>query len=191
MLKKHLQPIVRVKEPDSNRMNRAAVVLILNSLEEEISLLLVRRAVRQDDPWSGQMAFPGGYMAAQDISVLDTAIREAREEVGINLLDHELIGTINNVRSARRPLIVTPFVALLRNKVVLTLQKNEVAEATWAPIRDLLRIPLIKRRIKTSEGELEVDGMKYRDQIIWGLTLRMIKDFLSRLDDGMDAPRNL
>jgi 8-oxo-dGTP pyrophosphatase MutT (NUDIX family) len=172
-------------------MNRAAVVLILNSLEEEISLLLVRRAVRQDDPWSGQMAFPGGYMAAQDISVLDTAIREAREEVGINLLDHELIGTINNVRSARRPLIVTPFVALLRNKVVLTLQKNEVAEATWAPIRDLLRIPLIKRRIKTSEGELEVDGMKYRDQIIWGLTLRMIKDFLSRLDDGMDAPRNL
>jgi 8-oxo-dGTP pyrophosphatase MutT (NUDIX family) len=162
-------------------MNRAAVVLILNSFENGIALLLVKRAVRQSDPWSGQMAFPGGYMDAQDASLLDTAIRETQEEVGINLLDHELLGTINEVYSATRVLTVTPLVALLRNKVVLTLKKDEVADAAWAPLSDLLRKTPIRKRVETSKGELEVDAIQYRDQIIWGLTLRMIKDFLSRL----------
>jgi len=187
-LKQRLKPIVCVKGPDSNRMRRAAVVLILDPLRKEVSLLLVRRAVRESDPWSGQMALPGGYMTDHDSSVLDTAIRETQEEVGINLIDHELLGRINDVRSARRDLVIIPFVALLKTKVVLVLRKDEVAEADWIPINDLARSSVIKRRIKTSKGELEVDAMQYRDEIIWGLTLRMINDFLTRLNDRIEIP---
>jgi len=181
ILKNRLKPIIHEKEPNSDWAHRAAVVLLLNSLEKGISLLLVRRAVRITDPWSGQMAFPGGYMTSQDTCVLDTAIRETREEVGINLIEHELLGTINDVSSTTRILIVTPFVALLRNRVDVMLHKDEIAEAAWIPVSDLLMRPLTKQYIKTTEGELEVDSILYHDQVIWGLTLRMIEDFLSRI----------
>ena len=120
-------------------------------------------------------------MTSQDTCVLDTAIRETREEVGINLIEHELLGTINDVSSTTRILIVTPFVALLRNRVDVMLHKDEIAEAAWIPVSDLLMRPLTKQHIKTTEGELEVDSILYRDQVIWGLTLRMIEDFLSRI----------
>ncbi len=180
ILRNHLKPTVHEREASSDLGHRAAVVLLLNSFEKEISLLLVRRAVRLTDPWSGQMAFPGGYMTSQDTCVLDTAIRETREEVGINLIEHELLGTINDVSSTTRVLIVTPFVALLRNRVGVILQKDEIAEAAWIPINDLLMLPLSKQHIRTTEGELEVDGILCHDQIIWGLTLRMIEDLLSR-----------
>ena len=181
-LKKRLEPIALVKKPETGKMPRAAVAVILNALEEEFALLLVRRTIRQRDPWSGQIAFPGGHMTSQDSTLLDTAIRETREEVGISLLNHELLGRINDAHSRRRELVVTPFVASLRWRRAIVLQREEVAEATWVPINNLQKSPSIRRCIKTSEGELEADGIPYGDQIIWGLTLRIINDLLSRLD---------
>ena len=120
-VRKRLEPIASVKELKTSEMHRAAVVLILDSPEKEASLLLIRSTIRQSDPWSGQIAFLGGHMTNQDTPILETAIRETQEEVGINLLDHELLGTINDVCSTRLGLLVTPFVASLRSKVTLVL----------------------------------------------------------------------
>ncbi|MFH0848695.1 MAG: CoA pyrophosphatase [archaeon] len=181
-LKTSLGPIGREEEPESKAQQLAAVTMILDPLEEEMSLLLVRRTARQDDPWSGQMAFPGGHMTDQDSSLVETAIRETLEEVGINLHEHELLGTISDVRSTRRGLVITPFVASLKYRVKMELRKDEITEAMWIPISYLARTTAVKRRVKTSEGEVEVEGIPYSDQFIWGLTFRMIGDFLPRLD---------
>jgi 8-oxo-dGTP pyrophosphatase MutT (NUDIX family) len=186
-LRKGLEPIARVKKLGFNRASRAAVALILNLNEAQGSLLLIRRADRDGDPWSGQIAFPGGRMTSQDSDLLDTVTRETREEVGINLLDHELLGTLNDVYSTRASLVITPFVASLRSNVALTIGKYEIAQAFWIPVNYLRMSPVIKHRIESFDGELEVDSISYRGHIIWGLTLRMIIDLASRLKD-IDEP---
>ncbi len=185
-LREKLEPIATPRGPKSEVVCQAAVVLILNSLEEQLSLLLVRRAVRQDDPWSGQTAFPGGHTNSQDASLLDTVIRETQEEVGVNLLDHDLLGRMSDVYSARRPVVVTPFVASLRTEVTLALRRDELSDVTWIPVRDLARSQIVKQHIRTSEHEMEADGIAYRDQFIWGLTLRMINDLLARLGNAYE-----
>src|SRR6185295_16981272 len=64
---------------------RASVAMVLAESGGEVDLLLIHRATRDDDPWSGHMAFPGGRRHPDDTDVVHTAVRETLEEVGIDL----------------------------------------------------------------------------------------------------------
>src|SRR5208337_658874 len=104
----------------------AAVAVIIDP-QHEGSMLLIQRTEREGDPWSGQIAFPGGHKASGDRTLLDTAMREADEEVGIALRQHETLGALPPVRSRIRHISVAPFVFLLR--VREEIQRNmEVAD---------------------------------------------------------------
>jgi len=105
-----------------------------------LDALFVKRAESAVDPWSGQIAFPGGRFEHPDNGIIDTAIREAREETGIDLLvQSRLVGTLDEVRPSNRPnLIVTPFVALVEDRPIPKLG-SEIEEAFWAPLRRLER----------------------------------------------------
>ncbi len=166
--------------PDEAGVHRAAVALVIDSLTDEDRLLLVKRTARPHDPWSGQMAFPGGRMSHQDKSLLDTVVREVQEETGFNLSDHDIVGTIDDVRSSSQPVVVTPFVVFLRKTVTLTLEEDELASASWVPMKQLSK-PTMKHLIVQAERELYAEAIPYNDHFIWGLTLRMIKDLLSRI----------
>src|SRR5258706_13265424 len=89
---------------DLEQARRAAVALVLSpSLADApaLSLLLVRRAERDGDPWSGHMALPGGHAHPSDVDLLHTARRETLEEVGIDLTDAELLGRLDEVGMMR------------------------------------------------------------------------------------------
>jgi 8-oxo-dGTP pyrophosphatase MutT (NUDIX family) len=110
---------------------------------DRLELLYIRRATREGDPWSGDLAFPGGRRDPDDSSDLACAVREAREEVALDLADatqFRLCGRLDDVRvPVRRGGIMSAFVFLqLRPGAECVPAADEVAVALWAPVSCLL-----------------------------------------------------
>jgi len=153
---------------------------------EEAELLLIRRAERRGDPWSGHMALPGGRRDPEDENLLATAIRETREEVGIDLAAH---GTLLTrlpdvpavVRGRRIGMIIAPFVFALRATPELTLS-DEVAEALWTPLGPLARGERSSTYRYTHEGNvLDLPCLLVNERIVWGLTYLMLEQLFKAL----------
>ena len=132
-----------IEEP---RVARAAVALVLADPGDGVELLLIRRATRDDDPWSGHMALPGGRRDPDDADAVATASRETLEEVGVDLgADAEVIGRLDELRAVARhrplDLVITPVVFVLHRAVVLRPSPREVESAVWVPLSFLDRGP--------------------------------------------------
>ncbi|TVR60770.1 MAG: CoA pyrophosphatase [Gemmatimonadales bacterium] len=148
--------------------------------------LLIRRARHERDPWSGQMALPGGRRDPADASLLATAIRETREETRVDLsAAGRLLGRLPTVtpRTPHLPaLSVIPFVFVLSGPVTATAASPEVAEVVWAPVTllvgDNARIThyLPMEGVRLAFPALDVDG-----RTVWGLTHRILDDFRVRM----------
>ena len=161
----------------------AAVAVIINSDSEGSSILLIRRAERKDDPWSGQIAFPGGRRSLEDKNLTETAIREAWEEVGIQLKDHHLLGHLPMVGTRNRLMHVLPVVFELKSPVSIRTNR-EVTEAFWVPSSDLDRLEVKEREVQVESGSLIVPSYDYEGRVIWGLTFRIINLLLNRVTPG-------
>jgi 8-oxo-dGTP pyrophosphatase MutT (NUDIX family) len=82
-----IERLSRVLKPVSAEQDAdAAVALLLNHANEGFRILFVKRAENPVDPWSGQMAFPGGKRNSEDLSLRQTVVRETLEETNVNLL---------------------------------------------------------------------------------------------------------
>jgi 8-oxo-dGTP pyrophosphatase MutT (NUDIX family) len=155
------------------------VGIIINPEDRGGSILLIRRTERSNDPWSGQIGFPGGHRSPEDHNLLQTAIRETGEEVGIELADHELLGSLPLITTRSRRIQVAPFVFLLKSTVTVRMN-SEVAESFWLPLSELNQLEVKRRRVLVEEGTLEVNSYEYQGRIIWGLTFRILNLLLDR-----------
>jgi 8-oxo-dGTP pyrophosphatase MutT (NUDIX family) len=145
------------------------------------ALLLIRRAERAGDPWSGQVGLPGGRREATDFDLLATACREAAEEVGI-LLDREAcIGVLDDVAPRTPvlpPIAVRPFVFALDSRPSLTLNP-EVASAHWVELAQLHDPTATRPYSITLRGELRTfPAFHIDDLIVWGMTERILSCFI-------------
>ena len=176
---------------------RAAVATILREKDTSMEVLLIRRATKLDDPWSGHMAFPGGRQAADDDTLYVTAIRETCEEVGLDLQQGaELLGCLDDVtaiaRGKRLPMLIRPFVFALRDTPdpVLRPQVEEVADALWVPL-----LPLMQGqrdawvRYEGAGQKLELPGFQVESHVVWGLTHGMLSALFALLRDHERASR--
>lgn len=164
---------------------RAAIAAVLRAGASDVELLLIRRAERVGDPWSGHMALPGGHHEPRDLDLLTTVRRETLEEVGLDLTGHELLGPLDehgaSLQGVFSGLLLAPFVFALRPDVNVELQLNhEVAEVIWAPLG-----PMMSGASQVFK-ELERDGQPFRfpgfsvgDQIVWGLTHRVLMNLFT------------
>lgn len=163
---------------------RAAVALILRSGASGVELLLIKRAERADDPWSGHVALPGGRESSEDRSLRDTAIRETREETGVDLVQTgEMLGALNDLapRSSPRAIVVRPFVAILRTDAPLVLS-DEVAAAFWVPLASLLASDAVTvSMVRVGGVERQVSSFLHGDYVVWGMTERILRQLLSAL----------
>lgn len=160
----------------------AAVALILRPLaDDDAEVLLIRRAVRAGDPWSGQIGLPGGRFEPDDASLEATALRESFEEVGIDLrAEGRVLGALDEIRPRTPvlpPIIVRPYVVVLDRSPALVLS-DEVAEARWVRLRELL-VPgaRVNTTVTVRDYRMQVDAYRHRDFTIWGMTERILTTF--------------
>jgi len=166
--------------PETEDAN-AAVALLLMLEGETAYILLVRRVQDAHDPWSGQIALPGGKREPSDKDLKKTVVRETMEETNINLLDNcQLVGVMSPFQSKRLPeMRVLPFVFLARRKPHIKLNKKELNEYHWTCLDVLARNRTIA---KFSFGE--VPAFIVGDAIVWGLTYRILESLLSCVENG-------
>jgi 8-oxo-dGTP pyrophosphatase MutT (NUDIX family) len=186
------RPGVRVSEAVGSR---AAVAVVLREGNQGLDVLFMRRAEHPDDPWSGQMSFPGGRAEPGDADLAATAVRETLEETGIDLArDAELLGALDEVRAMARlrpmDLAITPFVFRLR-AAVEPVPSAEVRSLHWLALDDLVRPDLVSTmEYPHREETLTFPCLRVQDLVIWGLTYRMFLGLLERmgLPAGTAAP---
>jgi 8-oxo-dGTP pyrophosphatase MutT (NUDIX family) len=161
---------------------RAAVALVV--VPDPDALLLIRRAERPGDPWSGQMGLPGGRSSPEDPDLLETAIRETREEVGISLLREELVGPLDDVapRSPHLPpLMVRPFLFVLSHRPVVT-PNSEVAEHLWVEWVSLAHPESYRPHfIALGETVREFPAYHVSPIPVWGMTERILAPLVELL----------
>lgn len=160
----------------------AAVALILRETrDDDVELLFIKRATREDDPWSGQIALPGGRHQASDASLEETAVRETREEVGLELDRHgAIIGALDELRPRTPvlpPVIVRPFVATVGPAARIG-PSDEVAELFWAPL-DAILDPAAARDTEIVVRQLRTvrPAIHYGGHVIWGMTEHILRRF--------------
>ncbi|HEX5726307.1 MAG TPA: CoA pyrophosphatase [Longimicrobiaceae bacterium] len=161
---------------------RAAVALLVRPAPDDLELLLIRRAEREGDPWSGHMALPGGRADPRDADAAATAVRETREEVGIDLDAHgRLLGVLDEVapRSGAPRIAVTPFVFAVEPGVE-PVPNHEVQAAVWIPVGELSDPGTTVEYLHELAGGATLRFPAYgtRGYVIWGLTHRILTRFL-------------
>ena len=167
-------------------LKRSAVAMILREDESGLRILMIKRAERDGDPWSGHMAFPGGRMEPVDRHGYDVAVRETEEEIGLALTSEDrCIGRLSeimtHVQLRRRPMVVSPYVFRLDRQA--SLQPNyEVAEVVWIPMDYLLDLSNRERMVwNRGSVEIPLSCYMYNNYRIWGLSLMMIDELLVML----------
>jgi 8-oxo-dGTP pyrophosphatase MutT (NUDIX family) len=168
---------------EETEVRRAAVALIFRlGSDDALELLFIKRAEYPADPWSGQMAFPGGREEAGDESLAETAIRETREETGIDLArDGLMIGTLDDLRpfTMRLPaIVVRPYVWLLDRNEPLVLSA-EVALTFWYPFAAMAQPESWHEETVSARGvQINARVFRHEENVIWGMTERILTQLL-------------
>ncbi len=161
-------------EVDEPHRAQAAVALIISP--DPDAVLLIRRARRSGDPWSGQMGLPGGRAEPEDPSLLETARRETREEVGL-ALEPEPLGVLDDVAPRTRvlpPIMVRPFVFTVDDRPSLILSE-EVDWAGWVELTRFADPATYRQMTIKHQGQLRTfPGYHFGEGVVWGMTERIL-----------------
>lgn len=185
--------LARVKAHRSRRipgqrwMTRAAVAVVLApDADRRAHALLVRRAARKGDPWSGHMAFPGGRSEPADRSSIATAERETCEELGIELgREARHIGKLSDLltREHGRPRPMTVIAHVFESSAGPWedfVYSGEIAEALWIPL-DVFDDPTRQttRRWRILGRTRSMPAYEWEGRVIWGLTLQLLRELVA------------
>lgn len=194
-IEESLRRYQRAEHPMRKVSKRAAVAMMLHERDGEPSVLMIRRAERKGDPWSGHMAFPGGMVDPGDQHSFAAAVRETEEEIGFTLAKTErVLGRLSDIRARRaqsikdKGLVVCPYV--LRVDREITVRPNhEVAEVVSVPlsfIRDLSNRSIMPAELL--DMPRHIPCYHFGDRIIWGMSLAMLDEMLSHAFPEHPAP---
>lgn len=164
----------------------AAVMITIHFTNRNPNVILIKRT-RLVKNHAGEISFPGGNFMKVDIDMLETAIRETSEEVGIKIKREQVIGHLNAERTLSSRYIIYPYVTLLDRIPVITDTNYEVEKIIDAPL-----IPLLKSRENDIEHEKEfsISGLPkftYKDEIIWGATARILDQLSKPFSQGIHS----
>lgn len=179
------RPPHRSEDPDRKH---AAVALILRQKQSGLDMFFIRRSEHDDDPWSGNIAFPGGKIDEEDDHSLQAAMRETSEEVGIDLEGAELLGRLDDIAGAYLPVRISCFVFLLPGKAPRPTLNEEVRETFWFPLDELAD----PHRHHTARVEWHgrqrlvpgIDLLGEGGPVLWGITYRLVTQFLDRIEQA-------
>lgn len=173
------------RTPDKNS-RQAAVAAILRTTGDHIQALFILRAIKEGDPWSGHMAFPGGHKDETDESLRHTAERETLEEIGLDLVQHgSYLGELNSVvaNPRGRDMVVTPFLYELKTSDAQLAPNEEVADVLWGSLNEMMNgSTFMTKEFSVVGRQQEFPGFGVEGEVVWGLTYRVLEHLFTLLD---------
>lgn len=157
----------------------ASVALLLRQGDDGPEVLFIQRAHHPNDPWSGNLGFPGGRIDPEDNGPLAAAIRETAEEVGIKLTHDQLLTQLDDQHGVRVAVQVCCYVFIVDSSVEVS-NNEEVAHAFWVPLRQLQQQERhCQREVLWHGTPTEVPSIYLNEKVpvLWGLTYRFIAVF--------------
>ena len=188
---------VREHEPElftpTRQTRQAAVAVVLHHACDQTNVLFIKRATVAGDPWSGHIAFPGGHMDDGDLDLIDAAIRETEEEIGLDLRESHLIGPLSHQRAAPRgrtiDMLVAPYVFVVESMPSLTLN-HEVDEVVWGSFNDMFKGHNHDVEFRAvADAQIPFNGYRIEQQhFVWGLTYRTLQTLFTAVDPEYSEP---
>jgi 8-oxo-dGTP pyrophosphatase MutT (NUDIX family) len=193
MIANHLHkfPLKRPKPDPKNTHIAAAVLMVLHGHDDDPQVILTQRAFHLKSH-AGEVAFPGGMWDRVDEDLMQTALREAQEEIGLDSDAVTLLATMPTSSPRRRDISVTPFVAVANNTLKLSPDDGEIAAIFDAPLKAFMQLDQyeyfeMELGAEYGGGVIRFPFLMYKNYKIWGFTLNVITDLLNAtLGAGID-----
>ena len=165
------------------RYRRAAVLIPLFKKNGEYHILFTRRTDKVEHH-KGQISFPGGRQDKEDKDLLATALREAREEMGIEEKHVRILGELDDICTVSTDFCVSPFVALLPYPYPYKVNRQEIEEVIEAPLSGLLDSRRFRQELFEKDGQaFPVYFYQHQGHTIWGATAKILKQLLDLLPE--------
>jgi 8-oxo-dGTP pyrophosphatase MutT (NUDIX family) len=179
-VKQQIEKILRhhkKKKITGENLRASAVVIPLFYNQGQYHVLLTERS-EEVNFHKGQVCFPGGTREPSDSSLLQTALREAEEEIGLRAQDVEILGEFDDCLTLTSDHVISPFVAFIPHPYPLKADGREIKEIFSVPLSFLM-----------DEANFKQDSQayEYEGHIIWGATARILKQFMDLLKSGSRA----
>jgi len=172
----------------------AAVALILEPCGDDWSVLFIERAHRDGDPWSGQIAFPGGRREKHDLNEEAVALRETEEEIGVTIDASQCIGRLDDLKGRHggtsEGMVISCFVYAI-DHLADVFNNYEVANVVRLPMSHLLSHQNYVTVAWREKNEMRYPGVGFGERdsrVVWGLTYRFLRQFFDRL--GHHLPKD-
>jgi len=176
------------REPKGDSKIAAIMVLLFQDEEQAWQTVYIKRPSRNPlDKHSGQISYPGGQREATDHDLIDTALRETEEELGIPRSEIEIIGPLSSIYVFVSDFNVFPYVGYLSAKPQFDIQKSEVDFPIIYPLQRLLNSNPVPRKNLTVAKGRTLKNIPYYDldgHTLWGATAMVTSELLEMVRRG-------
>ncbi len=172
-----------LKASQAQTPREAAVMVAFTERHDELHVLLTKRASHlRHHP--GQVSFPGGAVDPEDSDIYATALREVKEEIGVEIAREHLLGRLNRILTFSGYL-VTPVLGFVEPDYCATLDRNEVDDLFEIPLSYLLSPTVfVKQKVLYRGRQHAVYAFYYHGHLIWGVTANILYAFIQQLHQG-------
>lgn len=169
----------RRKENINDKSLTAAAVLVpILCKGGEYHILFTQRS-NQVAHHKGQISFPGGARSKVDSSLLDTALRESWEEIGLEAKDVEILGELDDTPTTTSRFVISPFVAFVPHPYEFRVNRHEIDEIFDVPVSALLyKANVTEEHYVFGDEMVRAYSYEYGGRVIWGATARIVQQFL-------------
>ncbi len=177
-----LDELKALQNKKRNPKRAAVLALFYPDKNQEAHLLLILRKTYQG-VHSNQIGFPGGKVEETDVDLKATALREAHEEVGINIAKVSVLKKLTNVYIPPSNFEVTPFIGLSEEPIEFVLQVSEVEALVEVPLDSILDdSKVFQQQLSTSYAKnILVPAYNFEGHTVWGATAMMISEIKAML----------
>lgn len=176
--------------PEDHRV--ACVMSLIYPIQDALHICYIERAsVHTHDKHAGQISFPGGKLEQDDDSLVDCALREVREELGIRPKDIEVLGSLTELYVFASNFLVYPYVGFMDKHPQFIPQQSEVASVISYPLGALLEKG-IKRKKDLKVRDYTLKNVPYydlNDYVLWGATAMITSELMQVVQTSLDKIR--
>jgi len=176
MLKEQLTSEIFPEPKHDGKTKLASVLVIIYGTEPTV--LMIEKS-KKLNIHAGEIAFPGGKWIKNDNDLLDTALRETSEEIGLNVSRKNVIGQFENVVTLNSGFTISSFISILDDIPELKIN-FEVKSVLHIPLIPLLQT-LSNDQDPNHKSIQEMYKFTYKDKVVWGASARILKNLANRL----------